>query len=80
MKTSVAISLIFAGTALILTPPTVDHLQNQRLLETLSSPEARTISLREPMSANYAFGCWVVGTFAIGSAMLAFLRRPQADS
>lgn len=81
MKPHVLISLIVAGTVLIMVPPLASLLHEQALVKawTLKPQGEGSIFLPEVISSDYSLGCWSVGTLLLlVSVRAAFLSLKQA--
>lgn len=68
MRHEVAVALILCGTALAVTPPASDYLNQRQITQVLIQREdfSNVSSGIAPMSQQYRLGCW-----GLGAAMIA---------
>ncbi len=71
MKTPAVIILIIMGSLLIVAPVVADYLHRSQIVEALQQSGANHLTLGESLSEIYRFGCWLVGTLMVGSAILS---------
>jgi hypothetical protein len=79
MKTPLAVTLVVVGGVLIATPILADYLlksnRQTNIVRLLEKAETSRVNLeREEVGAWYAFGCWLVGSLAIGASVYFSVR------
>jgi len=78
MKTPVAVTLVLVGGFLILGPALIDHLARAQVAAAMVELKATPLSLNPPpMSSAYRFGCWVMGSLMIASAISSSWRKRE---
>ena len=79
MKTPLAITLVFMGALLVMTPAISDFFYQRNVIALMSSQTGvSSVVLQGQMSQIYRFGCWLTGSGMVGIAVLcsmAVLRR-----
>ncbi len=81
MKTAIAVTLIVAGTLLVMTPVVGDYLYQRNVVALISQPGVRSVTLDGKMGDTYRLGCWFTGSIMIGVAVFYSLagRRRVAE-
>lgn len=58
------------GALLIMAPIVSDHLQRSQVAAALATPGVQSVSLEPTLGGDYRFGCWLVGSLMVASAVL----------
>jgi hypothetical protein len=78
MKSSIVITLIVAGTLLILSPPLFNQAHQRNVLRALTEKRtAEHIHAPPPLSPKYELGCWLMGALAMGAAIVSSVRSAR---
>ncbi|MHA3774868.1 hypothetical protein ACXR0O_25390 [Verrucomicrobiota bacterium sgz303538] len=83
MKSPVAVTLIIVGGLLIFGPVIADHSARAQVVAIMTEQKLTSVNLTPPpMSPQYRFGCWFVGSLMITVAVLSSHSRrtePKAE-
>ena len=76
MKSPVAVTLIIVGGLLIFGPVIADHSARAQVVTIMTEQKLTSVNLNPPpMSSQYRFGCWLVGSLMITVAVLSSRSR-----
>lgn len=80
MKPAVAITLILAGTLLILTPPIADYFWRADAVKVLQKPGVDRVNLRGEISESYAAACYLAGAVMIVVGIVGSWRGERRET
>lgn len=80
MKPAIAITLIIAGTLLILAPPIADYFWRADAVRLLEKPGVHHVDLRGDMGDGYRAACFIAGAAMIVVGIIGSWSGRQPDS